>query len=61
MFILVIKLKHSEPQWMMKHSFSYFVTNNYINLCRGNNLLVKKPDRTNQIDDLVMNKEKSLM
>jgi len=46
---------------MMKRSFSYIVTNNYINMCRGNNLLVKKPDRTNQIDVLVMNKEKKLM
>ena len=61
MFILMIKLKHSEPQWMMKHSFSYFVTINYINLCRGNSLMVKKPDRTNQIDDLVVNKENKLM
>jgi len=45
----------------MKHSFSYFVIINYINLCRENNLLVKKPDRTYQIDDLVVNKEKKLM
>lgn len=42
----MIKLKYSEPQWMMKLSFSYFVINNYVNLCRGNNLLVKnKSDR----------------
>jgi hypothetical protein len=56
----MIKFKHSEPQSTMKHSFSYSLTNNYISLCRGNNLLVQKPDR-NQIDELVMNKEKKLM
>jgi hypothetical protein len=56
----MIKFKHSEPQWMMKHSFSYSVTNSYINLGRGNNLVFKKPGR-NQIDELVMNKEKKLM